>query len=444
MSNYIPRKIIDHLYLLVPTCCISFWALISLIKDNFNILGASDFPAIYYAAKYIFTKPELVYSDAIQPQYPYTPCIATIFAPIALLSFETAHWIYFIITLLLSYLLIINFDQILKIKNVDRKLHRILFLLAISNGLRYVQLFDYLTSKMWTACFLIIFIRREIEYRELNKDRENIKYKFVQWMILIFAIGISPQFFFLIFLYLFYNIKFKDIFTKKQIQNYLLMILVFTIQNFMIFIIFFVAPESIFFFFGGSWRGRKKVYWRNLTYEYLIKNRVRLPTDVISHFFQVLSLHYDLSALNFDLLLLSLIIMSLITILIHHKKNLKLEEKFGYFSLFALLFYTMIAAPRYYIVLLPAIEILFIKHFEDCETLTNFIKTNFLILLGLVCIVLLYFMPEIHYLARVFPIIINIPIELVLLRADYIYALLMIVIIKLSRRKIQNFDYHEI
>jgi len=433
MSKSLLIKIKYNSYIFIPMICIFFWAIVSLIKDDFNILGASDFPAIYYAAKYIFTKPELVYSDAIVPPYPYTPCIATIFAPIALLPLETAHWIYLIITLILSYLLIINFDQILKIKHIERKLHRLIFLLAISNGLRYVQLFDYLTSKMWTAFFLIYFLRREIEFRELNKNRDNLKFKFIQWMILIFSIGISPQFFFLIFLYLFYNIKFREIFSKKQIKIYFLMIVVFFIQNFMFIIIFLVAPESITFFFGGSWRGRHMIYRPNLTYEYLVENRVRLPADTLSHIFLVLSLYFDLSALNYDLLLPSLIIMSIITILIHFKKKLSLEEKFGYFAIFSLFFNTMIA-PRYYIVLLPFIAILFINKMKDCEKIMEFIKLNSLLLLGLICIVILYFIPEIHYLLRVFPILYHVPIGFLILRQTFVYAILTSTIIILNKK----------
>jgi len=433
MSKSLLIKIKKNSYLLIPMICIFFWALVSLIKDDFNILGASDFPAIYYAAKYMFTKPELVYSDAISPPYPYTPCIATIFAPIALLPFETAHWIYFFITLILSYLLIINFDQILKIKKIERKLYRLFFLLAISNGLRYVQLFDYLTSKMWTAFFLIYFLRREIEFRESNKNRDNLKFKFIQWMILIFAIGISPQFFFLIFLYLFYNIKFREIFSKKQIKIYFLMIVVFFIQNFMFLIILVVSPESINYFFGGSWRGRSRVYWPNLNYVQIVEQRIRFPADTLSHIFLVLSLYFDLSALKFNLLLPSLILMSFITLLIHFKKYIMIEEKFGYFALFCLFFYTMIAI-RYYIVLLPFIAILLINKMKDCEELMEFVKSNFLLILGLICIIILYFIPEIHYLLRVFPILYNVPIVFLLLRQTFVYLILTTTIFILNKK----------
>ena len=202
MTNKILDELSQRFYLLVPMACIVFWALISLLKDNFNILPAADFPAIYYAARYIFTNPELVYTDAVHPLYPYTPCIATIFVPLALLPFEIAHWIYLFILLILAEFLIIIFDKILQLKNIVNKKHRFLFLLAISNGLRYVQLFDYLTAKMFTAFFLLLFLKREIKFRELNKDINNLKFKFTQIMILIFAIGLSPQFAFLIPLYL--------------------------------------------------------------------------------------------------------------------------------------------------------------------------------------------------------------------------------------------------
>ena len=391
----------------------------------------------------MFTNPELVYSDAIVPPYPYAPCIATLFAPIALLPFEIAHWIYLIMIYILAVLLLINFDKILQIKGIENKLYRLIFLISISNGLRYIQLFDYLTSKMWTAFFLILFIRREIEYRELNKDRESFKFNFTQWMILIFSIGISPQLFFLIFIYLFYNIKLREIFSKKQIQIYFLMILVFLIQNFMFLIILLISPESIIYFFGGSWRGRHSVYWPNLNYDRLVEQRVRLPADTLSHIFLVLSLYFDLSALKFDLLFPSLILMSFITLVIHFKKYLVIEEKFGYFALSSLFFNTMIA-PRYYIVLLPFIAILLIDKLNDCEKFMEFVKLNLILILGLICIIILYFIPEIHYLLRVFPILYNVPIVFLLLRQTFVYIVLTTTIFilnkkyKLSSLNIQN------
>ncbi|MFX1392088.1 MAG: hypothetical protein ACFFAH_00810 [Promethearchaeota archaeon] len=427
MRRFSINEIKNRSYLIIPLSCIIIYAFISLIKDNFNPVGASDFPAFYGAAKYIFTHPEFVYSERVDPQYPYTPALATILAPLALLPYEIAIWIFLIINVILAEIMIILFDEILRLKNVKNKIYRLLFLLVISNGLRYVQQFDLLTSKLITAFFLILFLKREIEYRELNKDRSKIKFKFIQYMYLIFAISITPQFIFLIFLYVFYNISLKDLLRIEQIKTYLIIILVFLIQNFMIFSIIYADPNSINTFLGGTWRGRHSP--RPLTYSEIVENRMRLPVDSLTHVFQVLVYYYNIDV---DLLIPSMVIMSIVTIIIHLRKNLPLEVKFGFFALFSLFFYTLIAL-RYYIVILPLIAILFINKIEEREEFNEFIKDNFILLIGLFCIVVLYFIPEIHYLLRLFPIFYNVPIQLLHIRSTIVYIILAITIFFLYR-----------
>ena len=55
---------------------------------------------------------------------------------------------------------------------------------------------------------------------------------------IIFAIGTTPQYAFLILLYLFYNVNLKEIFSRAQMKKYGLLISAFLIQNFMMIIIY--------------------------------------------------------------------------------------------------------------------------------------------------------------------------------------------------------------
>ena len=216
-------RIKENLYLLIPLCCIGLWAFIALYKDNFTLIPAADFPTFYYVAQLIFTQPEQIYFLEVQP-YTYTPFFATILAPMGLLSFEQAHWFFFFVILIFSVLLIIVFNQILILKNVFNKFHRFLYLMAISNGIIYVQMFDTLTGRIFTAFLLIWFLKREIKFRNLNNNMTDTKFIFTQMMILISAFGITLQYVFLVLLYVFHNVKFKEILNKLQFKRYLLLV----------------------------------------------------------------------------------------------------------------------------------------------------------------------------------------------------------------------------
>jgi len=85
------------------------------------------------------------------------------------------------------------------------------------------------------------------------------------------------------------------------------------------------------------------------------------------------------------------------------------------------------------------ILILFLEYrIEPAEYLFDFVKKNFLLLIGLACIMLLYLMPPIHYLIRKFPFLMNIPIAILFLKYTYIYIVLTIDLYLLNKKKNQN------
>jgi hypothetical protein len=429
------EKIKTSLYILIPILCILFWAFIALYKDNFTLIPAADFPTFYYVSQLIFTEPEQIYFLEVQP-YTYTPFFAMIIFPMGFLTFEQAHWYYFFFILILTELSLVLFNQILILKNVSNRFHRFLYLIAISNGIVFIQMFDTLTGRIFTAFGLIWFLKREIKFRNLKKDLTDTKFIFTQMMIIIFTFGITLQYFFLVLLYVFHNIKFKEIFSLLQIKRYLLLVISFLIQNFLLIVIFFISPEAISNLLGGHWRGESSFgsSGARLTYSHLLEKRSRDPVDSITTTVMVLSFYFDLSGINISILLVSILIMSFITFIIHIHKNLKIETKFGIWAFFSLFFYTF-TQNRYFVGLLPIIVLLFLNYeIKSEKNIIEFIKKNYLILTGLICIMVLYFLPPIHYLIRVFPFLMNIPISIMLFKFTYIYLILSIDFFLLYRK----------
>ena len=433
-------KFKKSIYLLIPMCCILLWAFITLAKDNFSLTsdgGAADFDVFYYVSKNIFIHPEDIYVKLYgEDPYTYTPFFAIIYWPMGLFTFEQAHWIYFISLVILAELIIIVFNQILIFKKITNKVHRFLFLLAIGNGLVYMNNFDSLTGCILPSFILILFIKREIKYRVLNRETKETKFILVQMMLLVLVIGIFIQFFFFVIIYLFHDInKMKDIFNEYQLKRYLFLVISFIIQNFMIFIIYFMNSNAFDSLLGGYWRGERSLPPKSyFEYSNILRFRYDFACDGITSIYYTSSLYVDYSGLNINLFLISLTIMIIITIMISSMKSITIEKKFGWWTLSALFFYTLVFV-RYFVGLLPLITILLADYYiGESKNTIDFIKKNFILLVGLFCIACLYFMPPIHLLIRVFPFLWNIPIALLLLRWLIIYIILLVDLVILSKK----------
>lgn len=436
MDIKILNRLKDNMYMVIPFSCITFMAFIALIKDGFTLIPAADFPTFYYVARFIFTQPDQIYflEQYNSQRYVYTPFFATIIAPMGLLTFEQAHWFFFFLILIITALCLVLFDRILILKNVNNKSHRLLILLALSNGIIFVQMFDCLTGRIFTAFGLIWFLKREIEYRELNKNRKSPKFVFTQMMLLVFAIGMTPPYVFLFILYLFHDVKFKEIINKFQIKRYLLVIASFFIQNFMLIVIILINPESIPKLLNETTRRGhlslpvNSIY---LSYSSIEENRYRDPVNAISIFLYVISIYFYVRA---EFYFLSITLTIIATVIIHSRKNLSIEKKFGYWALISLFVFTF-NEDRYFVILLPLIALLFLDNeFIECDEIIDFIKENYLLLLGYICILLLYFMPPIHYLIRLFPILIQVPLAILYLRYVFIYIIIIIVLSLLHKK----------
>lgn len=436
------KLVLDYLkekwYLIIPIICIFFWALLSIIKDNFYIYNAADFDWFYYASKNIFSDPVHVFSPSSPEDYNYAPSIVTIFGVIvAIFSFKASAWILFICLFIAAVFSIVEFNKILILYKVDNKIHRFLYLIVLSNGLRFIQLFDVLQTKIIVAFLLLLFLRREIQIRHSADKPNDFKFRFTQMMILIFAIGLVPHYaLFLIIIYLFHGITLKEIFKKEQIKKYLLMIVVFLIQNFMYIVVFILSPKELLYIFGYMSQG-SRTFPQNITYSDLELINFKLPPDALSTFFHIVNLYIDLTFLHFNILLVISILSLLITsIVLSAKKNLNIEQKFGYIALFSL-FLNVYYHVRDLNLLLPLVALLFIINLKNEKKVLNFIRNNVIWIFGLALISILYFVPPLYFLVKYFPFISSVPFIILFLIMPIIYIFIVLALLLLRNKKKQ-------
>ena len=72
---------------------------------------------------------------------------ATIFSVFTLIDFATSQWIWLFLLLFFGIISMIEFDRILKLNKMNL-LTRFFILMVISNGLKLMQVFDFLQPKI--------------------------------------------------------------------------------------------------------------------------------------------------------------------------------------------------------------------------------------------------------------------------------------------------------
>ena len=421
---YFLRK---NLYLLIPILAIVFWALISLIKDNFVLEEAADFRSFYWAGKYIFIDPDYIYSTGITPRYRYLPNFASVFAIISLFDYVPACWIFFFILLIFAFLSILEFDKILKLRNVDNVFNRFLILFVISNGLKIMLNFDLLQTKFIALYLILLFLRREIESKNQKRNnKEESIFLFIQLSILVFIVSLIPFIVFIIPIYLFDNVMIKDFLKKSQIKKYLILVGTFLIQNFM----FLISPSLIAGFLDGLTRsGFIAMY---LTPEYIlsIRENILLPPNTLGALIITLNITIDFFLIG----IISQILSCIITLILILNKKLTLEKKYAYFILFTFIFNVYFYFEQAFVTFLPIVTLLFIElKFEN--KLIDYIKQNYLVLMGLICIFILSLMPPTYLFYELLPFTIFIPLQFFLMRHTFVYIAIILVLFLLYYKK---------
>jgi len=219
------KKIKENIYLIIPMSCIVLWAMMFLLLttyypnwQNFGFLYM-DYFIWYKTGKIIYTDPSNLYYQHPEPyniSYTWMPCWAMLFAiSFSLMPLAIGYFILFTINIIAGVLFVREFNKVLTLLDVKRKLHRFLFLIITSNGFIILNIFLQNQPKLIVALIFFFILRREIQCRkeEIEKD---LKYHLINYGLFVFAVGIAPYFIFLLLIYIFHDIKFKDLFKKTM------------------------------------------------------------------------------------------------------------------------------------------------------------------------------------------------------------------------------------
>ncbi|MFX0139819.1 MAG: hypothetical protein ACFFDN_39630 [Candidatus Hodarchaeota archaeon] len=358
----------ENLFLIIPMACIVLWAIIFLIMTLFNPIF-NNFQFIYFDYKIWYGAGQQIHKDATKLystdygydiSYTWMPCWAMIFAfSLSLIPYAIGYFILYTINILSGILFVREFNKILLLYDVKKKMHRFLFLIIISNGFVILNIFMQNQTKLMVALIIFYILRREIHYRKGGIEK-NFKYNLINYFLFVFMIGMAPYFIFLLLIYIFQDIKFKDVLKKDNMKIYAIVLSMFLIQN----ILFIIFPVLIFEFLEG--------FSKNANFFIFYLSEWLLFTDL------------QITVINS----ISTIILAIITLILLLKTELKIELKFAYFALVAI--FIGLFANRVLSILLPLILLIFIQflkqHFEGIE----FIKQNKILLIGIVSIAGIY------------------------------------------------------
>ncbi|MFX0140673.1 MAG: hypothetical protein ACFFDN_43945, partial [Candidatus Hodarchaeota archaeon] len=226
------KKIKENIYIIIPIICIGVWALICIYIFRSSIITTGYFHSDVLAFRLIGYN--MVYDPSKNyPGFWYMPISGYfLFLTCTIWPYIIAHWIMFSLNLISGALLIIEFDKILKLEEVQEKIHRFLFLMIAANGWNFYWQFHTNSYKLLTGFIIMLILRREIEWNK-NKKEKEFKYYILNYGLFVFILGWAPYLVYFLILYVFYNIRLKFLFKKENIIKYLIIVSMFLIQNFL-------------------------------------------------------------------------------------------------------------------------------------------------------------------------------------------------------------------
>jgi len=400
----------DNLYLLIPIVSIGLWAIFNLMHNIITInrifLPHNDFTDYYKAAKAFTANPADLYDMDIM--YPHLPVLAVVMSmTICLFPILIATCIWYICIYILGVLFTIEYNRILALMGVQAKLIRFSFLIIISSGWFIYSQFYQTTFKYAVGIIFLYIIRKEIQYRIEEKEKD-LKFYFLNYNLLWFAVAIYPPALFILLLYLFYDIRPINIFKRENIKIYIIVISVFAFQNFY----FFINPPAIIAFLN--------------LYTTWDKYRDYFPLFYLSEWVYL----NDYTLIYWA----STLFISAITLILIFNNNLKLEEKFAYLSFCSIIFSTY--GDRVLIVLFPLALLIYVPFLNQNENIIDLLKENRLISIGLLSVIIIYHMPPHFTIFKYFPIMKEYPfIIFIFLRWIFLLSVFIASIIILNLRK---------
>jgi len=365
-------------------------------------MNNSDFLAGYNAGKQIFIDPSKLYTrDASHEDLFFNMPSFAVFLSITfslIPNKSISNHCFHIFILFLAILSVIEYNKILFLMGLDKKKHRFLFLMIVSNGMIIYNVFYLIQYKHILGLVMLFIIRREIQYRQDDRIK-SLKFYLLHYGLFAFAVGTFPPSIFILLIYIFHDIPIRDLFRLDSIKKYSIVIFMFLIQNFL----FFIYPSLIFDFLGGFNK-------HNTT------QRSYIPLFYLREWKGLYS-----TESNQIIFMISVIYISIITIILILNKNLLLEERYAYFAFACIIFFTY--AQRMFVMLLPLAILVYISFLKQKDKTIDLIKENKIITIGLLSIVGIYFMLPDFTIYKYFPVFQKPPL-VILMYARYIVLLI--------------------
>lgn len=382
--NYFSK---EYLYLIIPLLFFSFWAfhcINYLNTEKLKEMGGfwdPDFRVFYNAGQQILKNPADLYKVS---RFLYMPSFAIFFAfTFSLLPYNISFYTFYFINYLSGVFAILEFNRILILMDLRKRSHRFIFLIIISNGYLLWIIFYFNHFKFIVFLILLFIIRREIQYRKEDKEKNN-QYYILTYGLFVFLLGMSPYFIFLLFIFLFQDIKLKVLVKKESLKLYLIIILWFVIQN----ITFLLYPSQIFEFFKGFNRPEEEVRG---SYPLYLKDFL----DVKDYEMRFIS--YVFTG-----------ILGIITLILILNRTQNIEYKFGFFLLAFLFFGVISHPPLIAYISCSFVLFLFVPFLKQDVKAYDFMKKNSVPLIGMISILGIFlftngfffwvFFPSIHEL----------------------------------------------
>lgn len=385
----------NNLFLIIPILTASLWALFNLINQNFIATDYCDFAVFYEAGKLLYNEPLMLYDPIYR--YFHMPAFASFCAiTVSLLPYPIAYYSFYAVNLVLLSFFIIQFNDILSLTRLEKKWYRFIFLIIISNGFVVLGLFYQNSFKLLIGNIILYILLREIKYRQENKEKD-LKYFLINYGLFTFAVAIFPPLLLFLLIYIFHDIRLKEILTLENIKKYLIVLFMFAWQN----ILFFIYPSYILNFLN-SFQGHN-VYERGYFPLFYFREWIELES-------------YDL------VFYISTIYMVIVAFLLILKKNLKIEEKFAYNSLAWVIFSTY--GARSFFLIFPLTLLLYVPFIQQKPNFKDFIKRNYITLIGLICVGIIYLMPPDYTIYKYLPFLQEFPL-IILVNLRYLVLLLI-------------------
>ncbi len=413
------KKIKENLYLIIPSACVTFWAIYYFLKIGHWVPWDRylDFGFFYDAGQQFLTDPSKIYEIS---EFYYLPIAAVFFAfTISPFPLYVSFYTFYILNIIMGILIVIEFNKILKLLNFEKKYIRFLFLFLISNGWFLHRVFTFSQTKLIVGYIIVFILRREIEYRVFEKEK-TLRFYFVNYFLLFFAISMALPLIFMAFIFISNDIHLKEIFKKSNVRIYLLIVTILLLQN----ILFIIYPSLIFDFLGQS------------GIEWSLKHR-----SVANSAFYLIGLPEDFFT---KLLNSSTIILVIITCLLIIDKKLSLELKIGYFSLSSLFFGYFSGFMLGQMNLMLSL-LLYVPLLKKEDRFIDLIKNNKLILISILFYLGIIFILPIETINKYLPITMEFPLNLIF-RLRYVilfcgYGIMTVIILFIHYKDIENFAF---